>query len=577
MKKRFLCLLLAALMMLLCFAGCAEDTRDEVMAGIGEEASKDAVTLSMYLMAEQPVSAAQEALMEEKVNEITKKKFNIAIDLRYFTPDEYYIELENDLQEMKAFYDGGAEGQIVDDPVYVDENGLPAVFYPSIEEFDVDIFYFAGCDKYALYKDSGYLADLKEQVESSSKALKAVINNTLFSSFRDVTGGTFAIPTNRAIGEYTYMLLNKNALEKTHYAPEAFTSLTCDNAQDMLKLIDEHYSDEFVPLYSATGELDVLGVQYLGCDENGMLTNNFSILGGTYNTMWKPGAVNSFPSVGGITSSVDSGYYNFTNQVNILKDYEFSGYYAGEGEESKPFAVGYVKGNEQDIAQYRDEYEVVVVKYPTLETEDLYESMFAISSYSNSLAGSAEVLTFLNTDTDFRNLLLYGVEGENYTWVDSDYIDNEGNPYSVVSRNTKDPEKIYVMDALKTGNVALAYDELGQDPVENANIFNHNADLRKDLILGFSYFDSLRNGKLSSENYGKLVSLDTQAAVIYSSMVAAKDKTELDAAIASLNQLIASDDMTAIIGQRNRGLPTPTACYLNFLKDKGLWIPQMGE
>ena len=56
MKKRLSCLLLSVLMVVLCFAGCAEKTGEEVMIEIGEKASKDAVTLSMYLMSEEKVS-----------------------------------------------------------------------------------------------------------------------------------------------------------------------------------------------------------------------------------------------------------------------------------------------------------------------------------------------------------------------------------------------------------------------------------------------------------------------------------------------------------------------------------------
>ncbi len=578
MKKRFVCLLLCAVMVLLCFAGCAEKDKGEVMEDIGEEASKDAVTLSMYLMSEQPVSAVQEALMEEKVNEITKTKFNIKIDLRYFTPDTYYTELELDLAEMKAFYDGGAEGKIEETPVYTDENGLPAVYYPPIEEFDVDIFYFAGYDKYATYKEAGYLKDLKEQVEGSSKALKAVINNTLFSSFRDVTGGTYAIPTNRQIGEYTYMLFHKDILKKTQYSTKDFTSLTCANAQDILKLVEDNYSDEFVPLYSATGELDLIGVQYYGADQNGLLTNKFSILGGTYNPTWDYGVLDLYPTIGSVTASADvGGNGGFVTQVRTLKQYEFDGYYAEEGEEDKPFAVGYVKGSAADIAKYSDDYEVTIVQYPTLQTEDLFESMFAVSEYTNSIAGSAEIITFLNTDTEFRNLLLYGVEGENYTWEDSDILDSTGAPYRVVARQTKDEEKLYVMDALKTGNVALAYDEMGQNPIANANIFNHNADLKKDLILGFSYYDSIKNGKLSGENLNHLLVLGEASDAAYEKLVAAATPEELTAALAEINAVAATTSMAAAVGERKRDRPTPVACYLNWLVGKGLWEPGMDE
>ncbi len=652
MKKRFLCLLLCAIMLLLSFAGCAEKTGEEVMEGIGEEASETAVTLTMYLMSEMPVSGMEEriasdnaieagefyemseeykktqlALMEAKVNEITQEKFNVKIELNYFTPDTYYEELENDLALMKSYYaDKIGENQVYETPEYVNpDTGLPQVWYPGIQSYNVDIFYFGGYDKYALYKDSGYLKDIKEEVDGASRAIKKAINDTLFSSFRDVTGGVYAIPTNRTVGEYTYLLLHKDALEKTKYDAKDFNSLTCDNAMDMLAFIDEYYSDTFVPLYSGTGELDVLGVKYFSYDENGMLTNDFSVLGGTYNPNWEYGAENSFPSMGDTASSKDAGYKSFSDQLNILKGYEFSGYYAEEDEADKPFAMGYIKGNATDVAAYGDDYVAVVVDTPTLETEDLFESMFAVSEYTSSKAKSVEIITYLNTNEEFRNLLLYGVEGENYTWTNSDILDEEGTPYRVVSRQTKDPNKLYVIDALKTGNVALAYTEDGQNPIENANIFDHNANLKRDLILGFSYYNGLVGGGVSAEMSSlfmgtklevtekmmielglrpeqpdnpeladvknpvtdeekqaardtiEAMTLSQRSDIAYYLIMNAENDQQLKAAIAEMNSAIASDKFTKIISDRNRSQPTPVAYYLNWLKDKGLWVPQMGE
>ena len=143
MKKRVFCLLLSALMLAFCFVGCAEKDRSEVMEKIGQEASEGAVRLAMYLVSEKHVSAEQEKLMEEAVNAITEKEFKVRMDLKYFTPEEYYAKLEADLAEQKRFFENEGVGKKDEEPVYVDENGLPQTWYPSIEEFQVDIFYFS--------------------------------------------------------------------------------------------------------------------------------------------------------------------------------------------------------------------------------------------------------------------------------------------------------------------------------------------------------------------------------------------------------------------------------------------------
>ena len=76
MKKKLLCLLLSVLMLLsVALTACGKKDDEEALDDITDKASASAVTLSMYLMSEEPVSAEQEKLIEEAVNNITKAKF----------------------------------------------------------------------------------------------------------------------------------------------------------------------------------------------------------------------------------------------------------------------------------------------------------------------------------------------------------------------------------------------------------------------------------------------------------------------------------------------------------------------
>ena len=103
MKKKILCLALCALMIVASFVGCGEKSRDELMNQIGEETSKGAVLLTMYVLAENPVSAEQELLVENAANDIVDK-YKIKLDLKYFTADKYYKTLEDNLARMKTYY-----------------------------------------------------------------------------------------------------------------------------------------------------------------------------------------------------------------------------------------------------------------------------------------------------------------------------------------------------------------------------------------------------------------------------------------------------------------------------------------
>lgn len=517
MNKKIICLLLSVLMLLsVCLTACGEVSDEENIENIEAEASASAVTLVMYLMAENSVSEEQELLMEDAVNAITQDKFTTKIDLVYLTPDEYYGKLEENLAEQakKAdiyFVDEEADTTAAE----TDDYNIELVHYPDVKPNQVDIFYFGGYDKYTQYMNDGSLALLSENVDGASKALKSYVTPQLIEQMKKVNDGIYAVPTNRAIGDYTYLLLNKTVLAQTRYDPEYwdFTSLTCENVQDLLSLVASEASlkDTFVPVYSMTGELDIIDYQYWGVDENGFLSNDFSILGGYYDKTLKYGELDSFTPI----NRVFSDDY-FLDQLRVLNDYHVAGYYDDEAVEAgeKPFAVGYVKGGQEDVAKYAKDYEIVTVGKPMIYTGDLYESMFGVSAYSVSLARSMEIITFLNTDKDFRNLMQYGIEDVNYTLVPSGVKDVNDTEYMQVKILTGDD---YVIDPMKMGNVLLTYPTVDQNPLvyEYAKVQNREIsvslsmgfrlDYSPDYIIHAERFQTLRT--TSEEALAKLVTM----------------------------------------------------------------------
>ena len=565
MKLRLSCLLLSALMIMLCFAGCAEKEKADVMNKIGEEASDGAVSLSMYLMSEAPVSADQEAAMEVAVNAITEKEFKVHLDLKYFTPDQYYGALESDLADMMEYYSGEGIGKATETPVYTDEDGLPVTYYPPLEEFDVDMFYFGGYDKYVAYRDAGYLKDITTEIDGSSKALKAVINTNLLSQVKALNGKYDMIPVNRAIGEYTYILLNKDVLKETQYAASDINSLVDENCQDLLGLVGEIFADQYVPLKSFTGELDLIDVEYFGVDKNGMMVDDFSLIAGTYNSAWAQGTEGSYPAMTDILNTANSGRLSALDQIKILKDYEFNGYYGTDADKDKPFAVGYIKGGPEVAEKYGDDYEIVPVAMPMLETEDVYAHAFAISEKTNSVKQSAEVLTYLNTNEEFRNLLLYGIEEENYIWVDAigedgnPILDKDGNAYKVVSSLTDDPNKLYLMDKEKTGNTIYAYPAVGENPLESDYALEQNQDLKLDYTLGFNLYKATVNKQAVDTTALKAVTV--KSAEICSKIVAAANKAELDGVIAEITEYVAGADVKAVLDTSDAAAGKSVAAY----------------
>jgi hypothetical protein len=539
-------------MIMFCFAGCAEKDKSDVMNKIGEEASEGAVSLSMYLMSEEEVSDEQELAMEKAVNAITEKEFKVHLDLRYFTPDKYYQALEADLAKMTEYYSGDGIGKEEATPVYTDEDGLPITFYPPIEEFDVDIFYFGGYDKYVKYSEAGYLRDISTEIDGSAKALKAVINTNLLNQVKVLNGKYDMVPTNRAIGEYTYLLLNKKVLQETQYAASDINSLVDEDCQDLLSLVDDIFGDEYVPLKSYTGELDLIDVEYFGVDENGMMTDGFSLIAGTYSNSWAYGAAGSYPEMSHILNTKNCGRLSAEEQIKVLKGYEFNGYLGDEEDADKPFAVGYIKGGAEVVEKYGDDYEIVPVQMPKLDTADVYEHVMAVSEKTNSVKQSAEIITHLNTNEEFRNLLLYGIEKENYVWVDAigedgnPIIDEDGNVYKVVSRLTEDPEKLYVMDKNKTGNVIYAYPAVGENPLASDYALEQNQDIQLDYTIGFNLYNA-SFAKLGDLDLTALKAVTAASAGFYKKIVDAKTEDALNAVLDEIKAYVEGADVKAVL------------------------------
>jgi len=486
MNKKLICLLLSVLMLLsVVLTACGKKNDEEAMDDITEKASASAVTLSMYLMSEADVSPEQEKAIEDAVNNITKAKFKAKIDITFLTPDKYYEALEASLKyqadNAHLFNTDEEEDAMTEPETEKDELGIETLKYPALRPNQVDIFYFSGYDKFKTYQDNEYLNLLNESVDGESKALKSYIAPALLEYSKSVNGGIYAIPNNRPLGEYTYLLLNKNVMNTMYYDTEnsKFDSLTCENVQDILNYVaTTDLKNTYVPLHSFTGEIDVLNYQYWGVDENGFLSNEFSLLGGSINPGWEYQGKNEFSKVNTIFEDPD-----FKKQYTILEQYRQNGYYnaAAVTQQGKDFAVGYIKGGKEIEALYGDKYEVVPVATPMLYTQDLYDNMFGVSSYTVDLNRSMNVLTYLNTNEELRNLLAYGIEGENYELVESALRDANGNAYKQVKVL---PNNGYKMDINKTGNVLLAYTTVDQDPLLREYAKQQNRDVKPSYTMG---------------------------------------------------------------------------------------------
>ena len=260
MNKRLVCLLLSILMLLTCvFTSCSTQTTDTETEG--ETTDNSAKTITMWVVTNEETTEESMKAVNDAFSKITKAKFKTNVVIRFCTEDEYYekleaaieanqaeIELEaqcsKDLRryinahkgegkdkatltaefyaahpEYQKFQNAGNEDEenagAAEEETQVNEFGITEIKYPEAEENQVDIFYLSGYDKYMKYYQNEYLSSLSEELGAASKKLTTYISSSLLNGVQ-IDGEVYAIPNNVPIGEYTYMMIDKELFD-TYY------------------------------------------------------------------------------------------------------------------------------------------------------------------------------------------------------------------------------------------------------------------------------------------------------------------------------------------------------------------------
>lgn len=260
MNKKLVCLTLSILMLLTCvFASCTGSTTDDT----GEDTvDNSAKTITMWVVTEDETTDEAKEAVNEAFSKITKAKFKTNVVIQFCTEDEYYEKLEGAIEaaqyeiELEAqcakelrqyikahkgegkdnatltaeFYaahpeyqkfqeaeeeEADEEAPVTEEETIKNEFGITEIKYPDPKENQVDIFYLSGYDKYMEYYEKEYLSSLSEELSTSSKKLTTYISSSLLSGVQ-IEGGVYAIPNNVPIGEYTYMMIDKELFD-TYY------------------------------------------------------------------------------------------------------------------------------------------------------------------------------------------------------------------------------------------------------------------------------------------------------------------------------------------------------------------------
>lgn len=478
MKRRLMSIALSLVMLITAAATASCGSKDDV-SDVGTEQIANAMTLTIYGIKGKGTTDEAIALVQEAMSRITEAQFNTAIQLMLYTEDEYDKVLEAKMDEIQERLDLAAaeaeakkaaekeakkNGTVTEteetsaeesteyvDETILDEYGLVETFYPAVEENQLDIFLMTDYDMFMKYSEKGVLSALDESLSSSSKLLKSYIYPTILDAGK-IGKTTYAILNNQPIGEYTFMLTSKALMDKYYYDPEDFGCI-----YDALEYITEVGENDraYTPF---VGDTSPLNVNYFTADGSKTIVGNMPDTNSELGTTGTPKTL----------------FYvkNWTKHIKAVKQLEESGY-IGKSTVSAgdKFGCAIVKGTWSDVEAFEEDYYVTVIQNPQATTENIYNGMFAVSTYTKNLSRSMEILTYLNTKSDLRNLFAYGIEGVHYE------LDKEG----VVKKLSDD----YNMKLEYTGNEMICYPPEGSSPDIWENAKTQNLDMITSPYFGF--------------------------------------------------------------------------------------------
>ena len=474
MKKRFVSSAFAMLMLLttLMTAACGkEETNDGTLQIDGDDAAP--ITLSIWGVKGEGTTDEAVAKVEAAMSKITQAQFNTAIELNLYFEDEYEAKLEermNAIQEdidaekaaaeerKKAENEAKKRGETLppletettsdettEEETVLDEYGLPATKYPEVGARQLDIFLVTDYEMLQKYNEKEVLSTLDTELSGASKLIKSYVHPTLVSA-GVIKGKTVAILNQQPVGEYTYMLVNRELADKYYWDVEDFEILS-----DTYDFILDVKRDE--PDYQpVVGDLSYINVNYFSLNGEKTIVGNMVGTDKAYGADFEPMIL--FQS---------TNWSRYTKLYMKLLFNECIGSETFTPEDK--FGVGIMKGTAADVVAYEEEYHIVPLQVPQGTTENLFNGMFAVSTYTKDLARSMEILTYLNTRSDLRNLFGYGIEGEHYE------LDKEGN-LTVISDD-------YNMKLEYTGNCFLAHVPEGQP----ANYWDIAKEHNIELVL----------------------------------------------------------------------------------------------
>ncbi len=433
--------------------------------------------------------------VELSINRILMSRYTFAVDFRLFFEDEYEEALNAAIKEVEEYEEpedaaeeSFASGEL---PPYTYTEDKVIELLESGKDFEfkaprVDIVLCKDSEQYFELANSKKLVAIDTTLENEGKILSEYIHPTLLSLAK-IGRKTFGVPNNTAMGEYEYIVFDKQYLDEHKYDYKTMKSL--EDLEDYLSLIKEK-NENVIPLKKAGTPV---GYEYLFGDKSPFYIS--------------PTTTTSGEATGRIYGTMDTDLNAFIieDYATLIGKYRSLGYLADPSDNNKDFAVTFVKGTPSDIdaleKETGKEYEYIVYKTPVATTKSI-DTVYSISSTvsTTEVTTLIDIIVALFTDEQIKNYFYYGIQGEHYILDDNDLVepikDGDTNKF------------VYVMENKYTGNVYLAKQKKGENGKIYDDIKQINLATSLSLTSGFAYIPktyTVGDKTLTEPNYVEIM------------------------------------------------------------------------
>lgn len=434
-KKRILMFILAAVLLFTALSGCRRIEVDEDMTD-----NDEFYTIRMYLPFNTAIVPTGLRAIEEKVNEITKRELNAAIEITGYNYNEYVGKVNNEIASGVSF-----------DLFFTNASSYQY-------NFNLDSMYPIGkiIDKYA--------PDVRDEFNAIGNLMDQLVMPD---------GKTYALPNMQILPRSASMRVRDRDQYHTFlYNYPDFSGKTLTEIEDIIAAKD------------VEGKYDIIEAYMKYCRDNNLGSKgstygiDFSVHIETFMDMddlcqgtGVPGAIYS-------NESLDEN-----GKLTIINQFKEEDFRAAVLRATSWYDQGYIPRNASQVTMGVDNVDIWpyttwkpseisayasggVTKYMSVERfgEPVYKqsyimgTMWSVSKTSKNAARAVKFLNLLHTNSEVHNLLKFGVEGTHYELLQPKG-DTPGIVRSFTNSNYNNSDSRWIL-----GNEMLGYITEEQSP-----------------------------------------------------------------------------------------------------------------